>query len=222
MKIRRRSTPTEGEYAAVQPEGETVIVSELETEPGLRERIKNINIRKRFEDAFQAVKNRRMKTWVVSDLETPNEYEYVEAVSEQDAIARSSYVDKANLVADVRAEYNVFILDPKNGSYKSYVEPTDIRAKIPRAKVYDFEGEYLYYLVREYDKETGVGKLIAYERPDKVDISPEVLFEARNWRGNITEMIKSRDIWTLEKLSAPLLLGLLGILVFLLLIVSDM
>lgn len=187
----------------------------------LKDRFKSIQVRRRFKDARTKIRDRKMKTWKVSHVENPYDYEFIDAISEKDAIARSSYIEKEELVATVKPEFNVFILDQYNGSYKTYMDEKKIRDTIPDAKIYDFEGEYLFYLHREYDKQKN-SKLVAYERPKEVAVSPEVLFEARNWKNDIKELIKTRDHLSLDKLSTPLLLGMMGMLVFLIVIIQDL
>lgn len=168
-------------------------------------------------------RQRKLSTWIVHYAETPLEYEYVEAVSAKEAIQLSSYIDKTDLFAEPKPLYNVFIIDAKNGSHKAFIDEKKLLEQLPDAKQFEFEGEGpMYYLVRSYDDVKKTSKLIEYDRPTEVLISPDNLYDARNWKQDIAEMIKTKDIISLEKLQTPLLLGFLGLLILLFIILSDM
>lgn len=159
------------------------------------------------------------KTWRVADVNTPGEYEYVDARTEEEAIALSSYIDKQDLYATIKPEHNAFILDPKIGSYRTFLEDKDIADKIPNARIYDFEGTPLYYLVREYTDKGA--NLIAYTRPANVSVSPDVLYDARAWGKDLKKALKFKSTLALENLSTGVILGVLGLLILLLVILMN-
>lgn len=167
-------------------------------------------------------REKRLKTWIVHYAETPLEYEYVQAVSSKEAILLSSYVDKAEVFAEEKPQHNVFILDAKNGSHFAFIDEKKLLEQLPDAKQFMFEEGPMYYLVRSYDDAKKTSKLIEYDRPTEVLVSPDNLYDARNWKPDIAEMIKTKDIISFEKLQTPLLLGFFGLLVLLFIIISDM
>lgn len=171
----------------------------------------------------ERIRQNKIKTWIVHYAETPYEYEYVDAVSAKEAIALSPYTEKADLFAEEKPKYNVFIIDAKNGSHKAYIDEKKLLEQLPDAKQFMFEGDGpMYYLVRQYNDDKKTSKLVEYDRPTEVLVSPDNLYDARNWKPDIAEMIKTKDIISLEKLQAPLLLGLLGLLILLFVIMSDL
>lgn len=161
------------------------------------------------------------KVWRVFNIDTPDDYEYVNARTEKEAIALSSFIDKDDLFANEKPEKNCFIIDQKNGSYETFIEDKKVHADIPDAKLYDFEGTHMYYLFREY-KADGTSKLVAYTRPGKVTISPDKLYDAIHWTDSLNKVLKTKDIFAMEKLSTPLILGVLGLLILLIIMLADM
>ena len=206
---------------------ETPVPDEPETPPEPVKEKKKSWLDKSVSETLAPVKERirqqKLKTWIVHYAETPFEYEYVEAVSAKEAIELSPYTDKTDLFAEPKPQYNVFIIDAKNGSHKAFIDEKKLLEQLPDAKQFIFEGDGpMYYLVRQYNDDKKTSKLIEYDRPTEVLVSPDNLYDARNWKPDIAEMIKTKDIISLEKLQAPLLLGLLGLLVLLFIIMSDM
>ena len=161
------------------------------------------------------------KTWKVFHIDSPDDYEYIDARSEKDAIDRSSFPEKDDLFANEKPEKNCFIIDIKNGSYETFIEDSKIHKDIPDAKLYDFEGVHMYYLFREY-KTDGTSNLVAYTRPGKVTISPDKLYDAIHWSDSLNKVLKTKDIFSMEKLSTPLILGVLGLLILLIIMLADM
>ena len=163
------------------------------------------------------------KYWKVYHIDTPNDYEYVAARSEREAIAKSSFIDKDDLFANEKPDKNCFIIDIKNGSYETFIEDKKIHDEIPDAKIYDFEGTPMYYLFREY--KDGSSKLVPYTRPGtdkKVMVSPDMLYDAIHWTDSLNKVLKTKDIFSMEKLSTPLILGVLGLLILLIVMLADM
>lgn len=161
------------------------------------------------------------KYWKVFHIDSPNDYEYVAARSEKEAIAKSSFVDKDDLFANEKPDKNCFIIDVKNGSYETFIDDKKIHDEIPDAKLYDFEGTHMFYLFREY-KPDGTSKLVPYTRPGKVTVSPDTLYDAIHWTDSLNKLLKTKDIFSMEKLSTPLILGVLGLLILLIVMLADM
>lgn len=157
------------------------------------------------------------KTWQVFHIDSPNDYEYVDAKTEKDAIARSSFEDKDDLFANEKPEKNCFIIDVKNGSYETFIEDKKIHEEIPNARIWDFEGKFMYYLYREY-KADGTSRLVGYSRPEKVLISPDTLNDAIHWTPPLLKILKTSSMFSMENLSKSLILGVLGLLIFLVII----
>jgi len=160
------------------------------------------------------------KTWKVFHIDSPNDYEYVDARTEKDAIARSSFVDKDDLFANEKPDKNCFIIDVKNGNYETFIEDKKIHEEIPDARIWDFEGKFMYYLYREY-KADGTSRLVGYTRPQKVLVSPDMLNDAIHWTPSLTKVLKTSSMFSMETLSKGLILGVLGLLILLVVILMG-
>lgn len=185
----------------------------------LKKRFEGISFRKSIDTLKESVSKRKTKTYVVSFTENPTEYEYVEATSASDAIAKSAYVDKELLQASVRPQYNCYVVDEVVGCYPCYIEPNDV-AKIKDARMYYFNefGTYLYFLYNKYDTNKVTSSFIAWERIDTPKLTPDELFDAITWTDLIKEAFKPHEIVTLDKLNPTILLGLIGCLILLIVI----
>lgn len=189
----------------------------------LRERFQGISLRNSINTVQDRVKKQRVKTYIVSSQENPNDYEYVEATSASEAIRLSPYENKDVLYAKIKPEYNAYIVDEVVGNYPTYIEPREISEKAGDARMYYFEEyeNYLYFLYMKYDATKVNSFYVAWERNQSPKVTPDELYDAITWTDLIKEAFKPKEITTLDKLNPTLLLGLIGCLIFLIIVMQG-
>lgn len=162
-------------------------------------------------------------TYMVNTIDSPMDYEYIEATSEADAIEKSAYMDKSIVRAKLKPEYNCYVLDMINGAGREYIEPKELKIKCPDAKEFEFSSfnSRLYYVYREYNEDMTEYKLVPFTRPVDSKFMPDMLYHATCWEKDLHTIMTCKDTKTIDTIQSGALLALVGILFILIVILMD-
>ena len=152
-----------------------------------------------------------MNYYRITNKET-GEIQVIAGLSQRDAVRAGGWTgaEIAKLQVEPKAP-NARVIDRVQGWDDEYVET------IPQgARVFDFEGTPLYYLIRNYDKSDNNPELKPYERPDKVDVPPEKAYRATRW-GEVKLLFKHKPSM-MEKINTAGTIGLVALFALIILI----
>ena len=227
IKIERTGKKEKKEQTPSEPIAEQTTETTESTKKSLfsriKERFQGISLKESINTIKQKNTERRIKTYLVCSQDNPNDYEYIEAVSVEDAIEKSPYLDKKAVFANVKPEYNAYMIDEVVGCYPTYIEPKEINEKAADARLFYFDEYdcYMYFLYNKYNAERTESYYVAWERNAQPKITPDILYDAITWQDLIKEAFKPKELATLDKLNPALLLGLIGCLIFLIIILMG-